>query len=149
VAQAQEVQAQEVVLVQVQAQEVALRLAQELPQEVEMELVSGLAGLAAGLALGRVRQAPRSLKEWESECLMLTALVEAYRSELAEVREQLLESRSQLDSLLEKESAPRLAMDSTQELVMGLRLVQVTETDLARETDLAQEKRLGLELGRE
>ena len=91
-----------------------------------MELVSGLAGLAAGLVLGRVRQAPRSLKEWESECLMLTALVEAYRSELAEVREQLLESRSQLDSLLEKELAPRLAMDSTVESVMGLRLVQET-----------------------
>ena len=114
-------------MVQVQAQEVALRLAQELPQEVvAMELVSGLAGLVAGLALGRARQAPRSLKELESDCLILTAVVEAYRLELAEVREQLLESRSQLDSLLEKESAPRLAMDSTVESVMGLRLVQET-----------------------
>lgn len=101
-----------------------------------MELVVGLGGLVAGLALGRLQLGERSAKDLESECLILTAVVEAYRSELAEVKAELLESRSQLDSLLEKELAPRLQMDSTQESVMGLRLVQGWEKDLDLPQDL-------------
>lgn len=107
-----------------------------------MELVVGLGGLVAGLALGRLQLGERSAKDLESECLILTAVVEAYRSELAEVKAELLESRSQLDSLLEKE----LQMDSgpTQGWVSGL-MAQAPQAYLRSVQDLVEESQEDLE----
>lgn len=110
-----------------------------------MELVVALAlVLAVALVAVRVRaqrraqEMGRRLVYWSQMVSGLEKELARQQTEMALVKAELQESLSQLDSLLEKESVPHLAMDSTQEQVMGLRLVQVQESDLARESGLAQ-----------
>lgn len=110
----------------------------ELVVESALALVVALVVALVAVKVKAQRQAQETGKRlvyWTQMVAGLEKELARQQTEMALVKAELLESRSQLDSLLEKELAPRLAMDSTQESVMGLRLVQVQELDLAQESD--------------